>query len=238
MQFGIIAEGRSDQAVLLNLLYGLGLIESELDVSFLRPLDVKDSTEMSSGGYKDMSDKEFGGWFLIKKDCEKGEIFDDLFTDNPYGTEQKLIIQIDTAECEEVGYDIQRPNKEVPNYCGNLRAAVIDQIKSWINKPEIDDELLFAICIEEIEAWVHALYENKNTAAFTDPKKAFEKYRSKRSGKDKKFQKSEQKLVNKSTFEKYYFYSKDFQKKKNITKSAKSNKSLEEFVHSLSALSA
>ena len=73
---------------------------------------------------------------------------------------------------------------------------------------------------------------------FLNQKKAFDKYRSKKSQTDKKFQKQEQKLINKSTFEKFDFYSKGFQKKKNIASSSKNNKSLEAFVNSLSVLTA
>jgi len=76
------------------------------------------------------------------------------------------------------------------------------------------------------------------TANFPNPKERFKKYRTKKSQTDGKFQKQEKKLVNKSTFEKFTFYSKGFQKKKNITSSLKNNKSLEEFVNSLSALTA
>lgn len=175
----------------------------------------------------------------VAPSSEEGLKIKDFFDlESPFEDNRAIIIQIDTAECEEVGYDVNRPSKKTPTYCEDLRTEVITKIKSWINQPEFDDQLFFTVCIEETEAWVHALYERKNTAKFSDPKKKFKDFRSKKSQTDKKFQKQEQRLVNKSTFEKFTFYSKGFQKKKNITTSLKNNKSLEEFVNSLAALTA
>ena len=37
MVFGLIAEGRSDCAVIRNILYGLNLIDTDNDLLFLRP---------------------------------------------------------------------------------------------------------------------------------------------------------------------------------------------------------
>jgi len=236
MKFGILAEGKSDCAVLTNILHGLALIERNSDVRFLRPVFSLDATDIPDEA--NIADG-FSNWTLVKKDCIAFSKIDNYLNhENFLGQERKIIIQIDTAECEETGYDVPRPNKKETTYCEDLRTKVINKIKSWVNKPAIEDQLFYAVCIEEMEAWVHALYENKNTVNFPDPKKAFEKYRSKKSQRDKKFQKQEKKLVNKSTFEKFTFYSKGFQKKKNITSSLKNNKSLEEFVNSLSALTA
>ena len=236
MKFGILAEGTSDCAVLTNILHGLALIERNSDVRFLRPVFSLDATDAADE--TNVADS-FSNWTLVKKDCtEFSKIDNYLNHDNFLDQERKIIIQIDTAECEEVGYDVSRPNKKETTYCEGLRAKVITKIKSWLDNSEIEDQLFYAVCIEETEAWVHALFENKNTAKFPDPKKAFDKYRSKRSQTDKKFQKQEQRLVNKSTFEKFTFYSKGFQKKRNITDSLKNNKSLEEFVNSLSAITA
>ncbi len=236
MKFGIIAEGRSDCAVIKNILRGLELIEMDDDIQFLRPRFNIDAMDIAA---REMPEDSFSNWTLVKKDCEEGLKIKEFFDlDNPFGEDRAIIIQIDTAECEEAGYDVIRPNKKEATYCEDLRTKVINKIKSWVDKPAIDKQLFFAVCIEETEAWVHALYENKNTANFPDPKKAFEKYRSKKSQTDKKFQKQEQKLINKSTFEKFDFYSKGFQKKKNITSSSKNNKSLEAFVNSLSTSTA
>ena len=212
-------------------MHGLALIERNSDVRFLRPVFSLDATDTSD---QDNIADNFSNWTLVKKDCtEFSKIDNYLNHENFLGQERKIIIQIDTAECEEAGYDVIRPNKKEATYCEDLRTKVVTRIKSWVNKPAIDKQLFFAVCIEETEAWVHALYENKNTTNFPDPKKAFEKYRSKKSQTDKKFQKQEQKLINKSTFEKFGFYSKGFQKKKNIASSSKNNKSLEAFVNSL-----
>jgi len=231
MKFGIIAEGRSDCAVIKNILRGLDLIEMDDDVQFLRPRFNIDAMDLAA---REMTEDSFSNWTLVKKDCVEGLKIREFFDlENPFEEDRAIIIQIDTAECEDAGYDVSRPNKKEVTYCENLRIEVITKIKSWINNSEIDHQLFFAVCIEETEAWVHALYENKNTANFPDPKKKFKDFRSKKSRTDKKFQKNEQKLVNKSTFEKFTFYSKDFQNKKKLKASLKNNKSLAEFVTDL-----
>jgi len=170
MKFGILAEGKSDCAVLTNLLHGLALIKKNSDVRFLRPVFSLDATDASD--QVNIADS-FSNWTLVKKDCtEFSKIDNYLNGENFLGEERKIIIQIDTAECEEKGYDISRPNKKEPNYCEDLRTEVITKIKSWVNKTAIEDQLFFAVCVEETEAWVHALYENKNTANFPDPIKS------------------------------------------------------------------
>lgn len=234
MKFGIIAEGKSDCAVIQNILRGLDLIEMEDDVQFLRPRFNLDAMDIAERG---MTEDNFSNWTLVKKDCEEGLKIREFFDlENPFEEKRAIIIQIDTAECEDLGYEVSRPNKKETTYCEDLRREVVTKIKSWIDKPEVADQLFFAVCIEETEAWVHALYENKNTANFPDPKKAFDKYRSKKSQTDKKFQKAEQRLVNKNIFEKFIFYSKDFQKSKKLKASLKNNKSLADFVDDLSKL--
>ena len=83
MKFGIIAEGRSDCAVIKNILRGLDLIEMDDDVQFLRPrfnIDAMDFAE------REVGEDSFSNWTLVKKDCVEGlkmKAFFDL--ENPFG---------------------------------------------------------------------------------------------------------------------------------------------------------
>lgn len=107
MEFGIIAEGKGDCAVLRNILLGLFDLEVE-DIRFFRPSFSQDNTDKAA--YTNMSEEEFGSWTLVKKDCQEQHHFRN-FLDSPIGGEKYMIVQIDTAECEEIGYDVKRPNK-------------------------------------------------------------------------------------------------------------------------------
>ena len=200
MHFGIIAEGKADQAVIINLLYGLELVESDGDYSLLRPLNTLDDTTLSKSEYQEMTADEFSSWTLVKKDCEVGEKFSEFFNDNPFGEEKYIIIQIDTAECELIGYDVLRPSKKMDDYCSLLREKVISRIKNWLDNKGLENQLFFAICIEEMDAWVHTLYENKDTSKPIDAKRVFRKCLVQKRQRDNKFKKKEQKLKNKSTY--------------------------------------
>ncbi len=173
MKFGIIAEGWTDVAVLENILYGLALIEKPDDVFALRPERSTDEMDMIG-----MKSGEFSNWTLVKKECQERLKFDIFFSqENIFDQERKMIVHIDTAECGEKGYEVNRPTKD-KNYCRHLRNNVIEKIKEWLGGKYLDD-IYFAIAIEEMEAWIHALYENKDTSKSATPKEAFKRYLSK-----------------------------------------------------------
>ncbi len=233
MVFGLIAEGRSDCAVIRNILYGLNLIDTDNDLLFLRPEFEIDATTQS----KEIPIKEsaFSNWTLVKKDCETTKLKGFLLTDNIFLEERKIILQIDTAECEETGYEVQRPNKNQENYSELLRTNVIRKIQEWVTDKEVIKDLLYAVCIEEMDAWVHVLYENKDTSKSINAKEAFNKCLKKLRTTNKSFAKKEHAIKNRTLLEKYDFYSSDFEKiqKKKIKVKIKNNRSLEQFIESL-----
>ena len=236
MIFGLIAEGRSDCAVIRNILYGLDLIETDNDLLFLRPEFEIDATTQ----FKEVPLKEstFSNWTLVKKDCKTTKLKSFLLTDNIFSEERRIILQIDTAECEETGYEVQRPNKNEENYTELLRTKIIAKIQNWITDKEVNKGLLYAICVEEMDAWVHILHENKDTSKPINAKEAFNKCLIKLRATNKKFAKKERAIKNQTLFEKYDFYSNDFEKiqKKKIKVKLKNNRSLEQFIESLSEL--
>lgn len=231
MEFGIIAEGKSDCIILENILLGLFDLEQE-DIRFFRPSFSRDNTD--KGTHPNMSEEEFSSWTLVKKDCQEQHHFKN-FLDNQIAGEKYMIVQIDTAECEEIGYDVKRPNKNDDTYCENLRNLVIDKINEWL-EGNWSGQVCYAICIEEMDAWVHALYENKDTSIPFNPKETFQKYLSKRQIKDKKLNKQLQKLKQKPITSKADFLSKGFRKNKLLQKALKSNHSLQAFVVALENL--
>ena len=218
-------------AVLENIVVGVLDLDIE-DIQFLQPKFNEDNTD--KGAYKNMSADEFGGWSLVKKECEE-QLKLNTFFDNPILIEDKyVIIQIDTAECENTGYDVKRPDKAEENYCEVLRNAVIEKINSWLGN-QWQDQIHYAICIEETEAWVHTLYENKDTSKALNAKEAFQKYLNKERRINKKLDKQIQKLTNKTEFDKSSSISKGFTKllSKKGKKVLERNESLNVFVEKL-----
>lgn len=145
MRIGIIAEGTTDQAVLENILKGLGYDES--DLVLIRPDLSIDETDKQFYNID-----TFGGWEYVKKDCIERTKLDDFFlvADNQY-----IIIQVDTLEINQTHSLVQKPQKrDNPNYAQELieyaqilRQSVIDIINEWLQN-HYQEKLLYAICIE------------------------------------------------------------------------------------------
>lgn len=118
MRIGIIAEGRTDQAVIKNILRGIGFDSSV--VQEIRPSLQKDETDLQA-----KNAQTIGTWQGVKNSCLNREDFEYFFniTDNKY-----IIIQLDTAECEQADFNIKRPKKDNnPNYSTELRAILIEK---------------------------------------------------------------------------------------------------------------
>lgn len=221
MKVGIVAEGRGDIAVIINILKGkLGINKS--DIKPLRPEYQYDQTDLAQ-----MPDNFFSNWTLVKEKCinnEDLEIFLSL-NDNAF-----LVIQIDTAERGEKGYEVFDPNKKDlshEDYCISLRYNVIDKIKSWMNN-QLDEQIAYAICIEETEAWILTLYDQHNTSNSANPKEKLNNILPQRiANKDRHI------LSEKDEFKKMSKLSEKFSKKKELNQAIQKNKSLYLFCASL-----
>jgi len=158
---GIVSEGRSDQGIIINILKGIcGIDESE--ILPIRPREMYDETDLSSKG-----DLTLGGWSRVKMECESKEQINAFLAldGNDY-----VVIQIDTAECDQ--YGVERPKKD-EKYCPELRSRVKSKIQEWL---ATDDQFaIYAISIEEIEAWLLTTLEKKDSAKSADPKSKYEK---------------------------------------------------------------
>jgi len=158
MRVAIFAEGRSDQAVIQNILKG-SLGTDRDDIQMILPEYFLDETDLHSPGINN-----FSNWTLLKSECETREKITTFF--DFVGDEALAIIQIDTAERFEKGYDVVSPVKSKPltdSYSSELRANVIIKMQEWLANNFIE-RIEFAVCIEEIDAWVLPLYEKKDSA--------------------------------------------------------------------------
>lgn len=157
MRIGVISEGHADRAVIENILKGLtGLDKS--DIIALRPIYNLDETDKAN-----KNPLTFGGWSIIKEECEQRELIDGFLS---IDDQDFVVIHIDTAEADQ--YHIKRPAKS-STYCQDLRLLVIDEINSWL-KDDISEQILYAIAVEEIDAWILTIYDKKDSASSTSPK--------------------------------------------------------------------
>ena len=211
-KIGIIAEGETDQIVIENILIGLG-VESA-DILPLRP---KYRTDETDKGYQG------GTWQGVKNDCLERIEFDRFFqiADN-----QLIIIQLDTAECEETDFGVLRPTKENnANYASELRQNVIEKVNTWLGN-HYANKLLYAITIEEMESWILTIYLNEDTVQRINPKPKLQAELTRKN------------VTNKGCRDKRAFFDKqtiDFRKKKNLNVFVARNKSLFDFTESVKA---
>ncbi|MFK7797242.1 MAG: hypothetical protein AB8E82_07285 [Aureispira sp.] len=232
MVFGIIAEGKGDVVVIENVLWSITDDEDEIRV--LRPEELADETDLQNQ-YKTMTADEFSSWTLVKEDCVKREKFHLFLEKNPLEEERKIILHLDTAECELEGYGVTRPIRakgQEQQYCTVLRQAVINQINTWL-EGRYQGQLLYAICIEEMEAWLLPLYEQKDSSTRPDPKRHLTRILDKKKATDKKFKKQYESKEKQGVRALQTFLSKNYQKKKHLTNALTYNQSLANFVESI-----
>jgi hypothetical protein len=158
MRIGVISEGHADRAVITNILTGLVGIDSS-DIEPLRPIDKKDETDKAIS-----NPLSFGGWTAVKEECETRKLIDDFLA---IEGQDFIIIHIDTTEADQ--YGVTRPNKSEPDYNFELRKRVIDEINKWLKK-DLSNELLYAISIEEIDAWILTIYDPRDSTKAAQPK--------------------------------------------------------------------
>lgn len=164
MKVGIIAEGPADVEVIRAVLATLVKLDRSDTIS-IRPDEQRDNT--------DLNERNFSNWTLVLEECRRegtlSKFFD--FVDE----ERYLIVQIDTAERGEVGYGVSVPqrtgNVDWKLYSSELRANVIRKIETTIGE-KYRERLLYAVCIEETDAWLIPLFEisKKDTASKVRPK--------------------------------------------------------------------
>jgi hypothetical protein len=90
----------------------------------------------------------------------------------------------------------------------------------WMQKEDDPEDIVFAIAVEEVEAWVLAIYDN-NKGLTSDSANPKEKLRTLISKQGEKFQEG--------SFDYYRKISSDFSKKRKLLSLMKKNPSLEAF---------
>ena len=129
---------------------------------------------------------------------------------------------LDTDVCSEYGVQ-EFLNPKNPTDFTDFRQRIIDKINQWLDNKH-SQNLLYAVCIRQMDAWVLTLFANQNdkdTAKISKPKY------------DLGFVKEYKKLASKPIPERYNKLSDNFSKKKKLKEAIKYNQSLKDFVNSL-----
>ncbi|EIJ43631.1 hypothetical protein BegalDRAFT_2796 [Beggiatoa alba B18LD] len=208
LKVGIIAEGTTDQAVLINILKGALNVQRE-DIVLIRPELKFDKTDFANL-------RQLGGWESVKRDCEDGEAIRIFFESELVDEQRILIIQVDTAELQHT-----HDKTNTITYCQTLRDEVINTIKTWLSFS--CERFYYAVCIEEMDAWILPLYQARDSVKSAKPK---EKLCAVLKGKYREDDKCYKEISN------------DFRKLKNLQACYPHNESLHLFIESLQALPA
>lgn len=153
MRIGIIAEGFADANVIKAVVKKLlGCDGSEMRL--LRPEEALDETDLQA--------MNFSNWQLVFESCKDAD-FLSAFFDSLEG-EAMLIVHVDTAERGLAGYEVYEPVRskgiDYAMYSEELRKNVIDKVRALVAEP-YRDKIVYAIAVEETDAWLIPLYENK-----------------------------------------------------------------------------
>lgn len=220
MRVGLVTEGRGDLAVLVNILKGKLGLDFE-DIQFIRPEYDMDETDVH-----DQAEALRGGWGRVKREClERGRIQE--FVENAIDEDILVVIQIDTAEAHQTGYDVERPSRDAPDYAELLRQRVVERINAWLGGEGVE-RVRYAVAVEETEAWLLTIRVSKDTATYGDPKRQLNTLLNKsmaENDRKRHFQLKE--------YAQAYELSRPFRKLRELEKFAGRNRSLWLFVESL-----
>ena len=226
MKTGIIAEGKSDLAVIINILKGkLGI--DQCDIQPLLPELFYDETDLFK-----MREEQFSNWTIVKKKCLEGTLLNQFF--EGLIDDRFLVVHIDSAERFETGFEVKEPKKEdVPEleYVDRVRTAIVSKLNDWLGG-EFNDRIVFAVAVEETEAWLIPIFKTdiEETGLLTNPKRQLEQIISRTnllSDKEKK------RLSQMDKFEEFYEISRSFRKRKSLGNYVRYNLSLKIFCEEL-----
>ncbi len=220
MRTGIIAEGKSDLAVITNILKGVLDIDRS-DIQYLVPELEYDETDLAQ-----MRIQQFSNWTIVKKRSKEGAVVKHFF--EGIDDQRFLVIHIDSAERLEVGFEVAEPRKEaVPGYVQQVREAVVLKLKEWLCE-NFNERTAFAVAVEETEAWLIPIFDANisETGFYLAPK---EKLLGLLNRPNAMNDKDRKRLFQMDEFDKFWELSRYLRKGKDLKKYAEPNESLKLF---------
>lgn len=159
----VISEGVEDQGVITTIFKAYGFDSTEIRA--IRPGLAEDATDRHA------NQQTIGTFQGVKNACIgidgiRPDFKRALLLENC----NYIVIHIDTAEIDNHNFPFVRPQKvDNVNYCTELRGLVIAEIDGWL-EGYYKANLLYAIAIEEIEAWCLTAVEKRDTSLITNSK--------------------------------------------------------------------
>ncbi len=144
--FGLILEGRSDNAVIKQILYSF-FENPNLKINGIVP--PQDATDAALS-------KLPAGWGNVKAHLENE---DDFFSN--FETAQYIVIQIDSDCSAEYGVPHHNPAEGREKTVEELVRDITAQMITWIgpnNYELVRDRVIFAVSVHEIECWLLPIY--------------------------------------------------------------------------------
>ncbi len=224
MRVGIIVEGRSDAAVITNILKGK-LNISKSDIQYLVPEFDYDESSLA-----EMNSEHFSNWTIVKQNClnrQKIADFIESFENNRF-----VVIHLDSDTRTEIGYEVNEPI--AINTIADielLRQNIVDKINEWLENQFVGN-IAFAIAIQEIDAWVLSIHANQETGMSPNAKERLFRV----INAPNKFSNKEMRKIfslNDDKYEQYHLLSQDFRKRNNLQSASLKNISLKKFCESL-----
>jgi hypothetical protein len=222
MRVGLIAEGRSDLAVLRNIVSGWLAVDLDA-VKFIVP-----EYDLDESDRHEMTDAQRSNWLRVRDECvESARVreFLELHADDA----PIVLVQIDTAEASEKGYDVERPSADDVNFTETLRARTLERIKSWL-PPDLHERVRYAITIEETDAWVLTLILREDTSRLPRPK---ERLKRELNRPGSVIERDRKRFFQFTAFKQADILTKDFRKRRILTDCATRNGSLHAFLEEL-----
>ena len=222
MFIAIIAEGRSDLAVLINLLKGVCNIDRS-DIHSILPEYNYDETDLAQ-----MPKSAFSTWTLVQQECQNRNKIDDFFK---IEGQRHLIIHLDSDVSKEYGLTYTILPETTKQDFIDLRQNIVQIIDTWLGPSTPDKRFLYAIAINSIESWLLTHYLQKSprdTALHPNPKNQLHTLLNKcYEGKAKT------KFFAQNTYHQYLQTSAFCKKRKTLDPCLSRNQSLQDFVQEL-----
>jgi hypothetical protein len=207
INFGLIAEGQTNQVVIENILVGYF---NNFDIVVNPLLPLRDETDR----YRV---ENYSNWLKVFEYCASSK-FRDVFQFNKY-----LIVQIDTDVSEEVNYNIYKYEKGEELSPEKLIDKVVEKFKGLIGEEfysRYEEKIIFAISVHSMECWLLPLY-------YTDEKQAAQT-----KGCFERLRRQLKRGINKS-YDEYDFLSREYCKNKVLIKNYLLNPSLKVFLEEI-----
>lgn len=223
MKVALIVEGRSDAAVITNILKG-ALNISSCDIHYMVPEFDYDETTLHQ-----MRIEQFSNWNIVKQHCQNREKIDTFLS--CFDDDRFVILHIDSDTRNETGYNVGSPSSiddasSISLLRQNIKCRIIEGLEN-----QFVEKIAFAIAIQEIDAWVLTLYsDTNNTDVFPNVKeRLWRQFFRTLSPKDRQRVKS----LDSDKYNQYLYLSNNFKKNKILGTSIDKNVSLRLFCQEL-----